>query len=198
MRKILFILTLLIGLNARSQQFFMMLKENTATPKTIQVNLYANSDPSGLSGWNDWAFISSPTSSSFNYTDATSSGITATCDATDYVQNAGGYTSSPMCPDLVGKYGAKPPFGSNVNITLNNLNNSKTYDIEIYGTFNSGFAVNTTFGITGGSSTVINTNNNSTSAAVFTGLTPSSGHITFYANRSDWFGYINGFKITEH
>jgi hypothetical protein len=166
------------------------------TTKTMNVNLYANSDPYGNAAWNDWNVISSLSKSGNTYSDGSSSSINFVLSAqTDYRDNGAAYTGFTMCPDKVGRYTS---FHDNTRtLTISGLDNTKLYELSFYAS-RINTAYSTVFTI-GTSVVTVNVNNNKSVSATFSNMTPGSGSIVVTISNASGsaYNYLNGFKLVE-
>lgn len=160
--------------------------------KVIKVNLYGGSNPAG-SEWNNWNVQSNLTYNGLKYSDGTSSSVSVSINVSNAIADNGANYPVTMCPAEVGRttsYSTVARF-----VTLKGLDNTKRYEMEVYGSRN-GTGNSTKFSI---GTTVINvvTDHNYSNRAVFTNLAPAGGQIVLTIERLNTYNYINGFIIRE-
>lgn len=167
----------------------------------VQVNIYGGTNPYGNAQWNDWNIgsgtVTNVTSSSFNYSDGSGSGITATLSFSQAVADNGASYGGTMCPPEVLRYTSYA--SNNRTLTLNNLDGSATYDLELYAS-RSSVGNSTIFTINGVSDTVV-TDNNKTIPINFTSISPDVNDkivVSIARVNGSTFQYINGFKLSKN
>jgi hypothetical protein len=165
---------------------------NAAPGTEINVNLYG-SNTYNSSAWNNWNSASSLVSPVLKYNNGANSTITSVLSAqTNIGDNGAGY-SVIMCPAQVGRDAS---FATAKRYdTLKGLDNTKTYDLQLYATRgNPGqttrFTINTT-------NIDIATDNNFTNIATFANITPVSEKIIIAMTSLNTYNYLNGFTLTE-
>jgi pimeloyl-ACP methyl ester carboxylesterase len=166
--------------------------------KLINVAIYGFSDPYVNSAWNDWNLGGSlqPTGI-LKYSDGTTSTISAALSAQTAVSDNGvNYVTVTMCPQQAARFPSYYSGSGGRTLTLSGLSSTKTYSISLYAT-----RVNpqqtTTFAI-GAAKVTISTNDNTSSVATFSNLTPATGgEIVVTLTHSQYYDYINGFTLTE-
>ncbi|HPG12593.1 MAG TPA: PKD domain-containing protein, partial [Chitinophagaceae bacterium] len=163
------------------------------TQKYVKVNLYSGSNGAGTD-WNNWNVQSNLNLNSTIYSDGSPSPIKATLSVSYGVADNGVSYPITMCPVQVGRTASYSTVNRWIDIT--DLDNNKSYDLEVYGS-RSGSATNSTRYLVGGSSVVINTTGNYSNKAIFSNLTPTGGTIRLDMQRLNTYNYINGFIITE-
>jgi dienelactone hydrolase len=165
---------------------------NGTTTRSIKVNFFAGSNPEA--SWNNWNVKSSLSSTTFNFDNGTSSGITAQLsNQTSVSDNSTGYNTT-MAPVNVGRYASYST--TNRTLTLNGLDNAKQYALEIYSS-RKGISHNSTRITVNGVSQTILTDNNLSTPFSFGSITPSSGKISVSIEKLSTYNYINGFILTE-
>lgn len=160
--------------------------------RILKVNIYGGSNPAG-SGWNNWNVQSSLSLSNTKYVDGTSSGITATLNASNAVADNGATYPVTMCPVEVGRTTSYSTIAR--SIVLSGLDNTKKYELEVYSS--RGGSGNTTKFTIGSTSINILSSNNYSNKAVFTNITPGAGQVKLTIERLNTYNYINGFILTE-
>jgi phage tail protein X len=160
--------------------------------RLVKVNIYGGSFPAGT-GWNNWNVASNLTSARFNYTDGTTSAITAVLSANTTVADNGATYSTTMCPMEVGR--STSYFYTPRTLVISGLDGTKRYTFEIYSSRNS--AYNNTFTVNN-MNIVVNPTNNFTSKVIFSNITPATGKITLSFTGNGSYNYINGFTLTEN
>ncbi|HUB62143.1 MAG TPA: PKD domain-containing protein, partial [Puia sp.] len=166
--------------------------------KLINVAIYGFGDPYINSAWNDWNLGGAlqPTGI-LKYSDGTTSTISAALSAqTAVADNGVNYVTVTMCPQQAARFPSYYAGSGGRTLTISGLDSTKTYSIAIYAT-----RVNpqqtTTFAI-GASKVTISTNDNTSSVATFSNLTPATGgQIVVTLTHSQYYDYINGFTLTE-
>jgi hypothetical protein len=173
---------------------------NSQPPSAINVRLYAGSVPFKNSQWNNWNVGAAPktniSSGVLNYSDGSLSTVSAILSYEDNLADNGtAYTSgATMCPDTVLRFAS---YTTSIRyMTINGLKNTSKYNLEFYASRNRTDGQKTVFTIGSQGITVL-TDKNSASAAKFSNLAPSSGHITVSIARTNIYNYLNGFKIIE-
>ena len=170
----------------------------TPSGNAVNVRLYAGSIPFTNSLWNNWnvgtGAITNKASSTFKFSDGTSSPFIATLSYQDNLaDNGANYTTgATMCPDSALRfcsYSTSPR-----TLTISGLDNTAKYSFEFYASRTRTDGQKTTFTI-GSQAVTVLTDNNATSAAKFTGISPSAGKITVNITRVSTYNYLNGFKI---
>jgi hypothetical protein len=164
----------------------------TGNSKKIQVNIYGGSFPAG-NGWNNWNVQSSLTTTDLLYADGMASTVSASMSMSNAIADNGLLYPVAMCPAEVGRttsYSTMPRW-----ITLNGLDNTKQYDIELYASRNA--TGNSTKFIIGGVSLSVLTDRNFNDKALFTGVIPVAGQVRISIERLNTYNYINGFTVTE-
>lgn len=160
--------------------------------RVLKVNIYGGSNPAGA-GWNNWNTQSSLSLSNTKYADGTSSGITATLNASNGVADNGAAYPVTMCPVEVGRTTSYSTIAR--TIVLSGLDNTRKYELEVYSS--RGGSGNTTKFTIGATSINILSSNNYNNKAVFANLTSSAGQIKLTIERLNTYNYINGFILTE-
>jgi hypothetical protein len=161
----------------------------------VKANIYGGSNAYSDAQWNNWNTYSSLSSGNLKYSDGSSSPISATLSQQGSVSDNGSSYTTTMAPSQVDRYASYST--SNRTLTISGLDNSKTYNLEIYAS-RSGTSNNTTRFAVGSSTVDVKTDNNSSNKASFTSLVPSSGTITVNISKLNTYNYINGFMITEN
>jgi len=164
-----------------------------AGTKYIKVNLYGGTNAYNNSEWNNWNTNSSSTSGNMKYSDGTLSSVNTSITQNGVSDNGSSYTSI-VAPSEVIRYASYST--SSRTLIISGLDNSKTYDLELYAS-RSGAANNTTRFTIGSTSFDIKTDNNSSSKASFTSLMPGGGQIKVSVDRLNAYNYLNGFILTE-
>ena len=118
---------------------------------------------------------------------------------TSVLSAQGGYSDNgatypvTMCPQQVGR-DASYATSTRTN-TLNGLDNTKLYDIQLYAS--RGNAGQTTRFTVNGTNVDIATNSNFTNIATFSNIAPSAGKIVITIANVATYNYLNGFTLTE-
>jgi Secretion system C-terminal sorting domain len=168
---------------------------------SINVRLYAGSFPYQNPLWNNWNIGTgvqiNKSSGILKNSDGSTGTISAMLSYQDNLaDNGGAYTSgATMCPDTVLRYTSYT--SSTRMLTINGLNNATKYNLEFYASRNMTDGQNTTFAI-GNQSITVSTDVNTSNAAKFSAISPSSGSITITISRNGVYNYLNGFKITSN
>jgi hypothetical protein len=168
---------------------------------SINVRFYAGSVPFQNPLWNNWNIGTGPqinkSSGILKYSDGSTSTISALLSYQDNLaDNGASYTSgATMCPDTVLRFASYTT--SFRTLTINGLNNATKYNLEFYASRNRTDGQKTTFAIAGQSITV-STDVNTSNAAKFSAISPSSGSISITIDRLGTYNYLNGFKITSN
>ena len=163
--------------------------------KYVKVNIYGGTNSYADVQWNNWNTYSSLSSGSLKYSDGTSSSISAALSQQNGVSDNGPSYAASMAPSGVVRYASYS--SSNRALTISGLDNSKTYNLEIYAS-RSGTSNNTTRFAIGATSIDILTDNNLSNKASFASLVPSSGTITVSISKLNNYNYINGWMLTEN
>lgn len=167
---------------------------NTAS-KFVKVNVFGGANAYSNSEWNNWNTFSSLTMSNLKYSDGTTSSIRAVLSQQNSVSdNGSGYTIT-MAPKEVGRYASYST--TTRTLTISGLDNSKTYNLELFASRN-GVSNNTTRMVTGGRTVDVLTDNNLDTKAAFTSLVPSNGSIVVTISKLNSYNYLNGFILTEN
>ncbi len=165
--------------------------------KSVFVSIYNGTGAYSNTQWNNWNMSnrkSNVTSGTLKYNDGTTAPVTATLSHNENV-SSNSYTSATMAPVEVLRNTSYS--GLARTLSINGLNASKKYTIELYASRSANTNNNTTFTIDGNGKTV-STYNNTTNAVVFSGISPDgSGGIDINITKSATYSYLNGFKITE-
>lgn len=169
----------------------------TPTPtgsKMVKVNLFGGSYAYSSTEWNNWNTNSSRTSANFKYNDGSSSSIKAVISAQNAVSDNSSTYSTTMAPKEVGRYASY----SNVNrtLTISGLDNSKTYNLELYAS-RKGISNNTTRFTAGGRTIDVKTDDNLDQKASFTSVAPVNGQIVVSLTKLNTYNYLNGFMLSE-
>jgi pimeloyl-ACP methyl ester carboxylesterase len=166
--------------------------------KFINVAIYGFGDPYVNSAWNDWNLGGSlqPTGI-LKYSDGTTSTISAALSAqTAVADNGVNYVTVTMCPQAAARFPSYYSGSGGRTLTISGLNSANTYSIAIYAT-RVNPSQTTTFAI-GTAKVTISTNDNTSSVATFSNLTPATGgEIVVTLTHSQYYDYINGFTLTE-
>ena len=160
--------------------------------KIINVNLYGTASYVN-SAWNNWNVVSSLTSPALRYSDGSSTSITSVLSAQGGYSDNGATYPVTMCPQQVGR-DASYATSTRTN-TLNGLDNTKLYDIQLYAS--RGNAGQTTRFTVNGTNVDIATNSNFTNIATFSNIAPSAGKIVITIANLATYNYLNGFTLTE-
>ena len=166
--------------------------------KLINVAIYGFGDPYVNSAWNDWNLGGAlqPTGI-LKYSDGTTSTISAALSTQTAVSDNGvNYVAVTMCPEQAARFPSYYSGSGGRTLTISGLNSAKTYSIAIYAT-RVNPSQTTTFAI-GATKVTISTNDNTSSVATFSNLTPAAGgEIVVTLTHSQYYDYINGFTLTE-
>jgi len=166
----------------------------TTTSKYIKVNFYGGSNASSDQQWNNWNTFSSLSSGSLKYSDGTASSISASLSQQSSVSDNGPSYSTSLAPQDVIRYASYST--SNRTLTISGLDNSKTYNLELYAS-RSGATNNTTRFVIGSTTVDVKTDNNTSTKASFSSLVPSNGQITISISKLNTYNYINALMLTE-
>jgi uncharacterized repeat protein (TIGR03803 family) len=161
----------------------------------VKVNLYGGVNPYNNSEWNNWNSTASLSSGSLKYSDGTVSSINATLSGQTAISDNGVPYNASMAPSEVIRYTSYST--SNRTFTISGLDNSKTYNLELYAS-RKGVSNNTTRFTIGSATVDILTDNNLGTKASFVSLTPVGGTITVTISRLNTYNYLNGFVLTEN
>ncbi|HEU4472161.1 MAG TPA: T9SS type A sorting domain-containing protein [Flavisolibacter sp.] len=164
-----------------------------AVTKYIKVNIFGGTNPFTSTEWNNWNTNSSLSSAALTYSDGSSSTVRAALSQQTGVGDNGTGYNTTMCPAAVGRYASYST--ATRELVLTGLDNSKTYDLELYASRNG--ATNNTTRYTLGTAISIKTDNNLTNKASYTGIKPIDGKITVTIEKLTTYNYINGFTLTE-
>lgn len=166
----------------------------TTGTKYLKLNFYGGSNANTDAQWNNWNTFSSLSSGKLKFTDGTSSNISAIMSLQNSVSDNGSAYSPTMAPANVIRYASYS--SSNRTLTISGLDNSKTYDLELYAS-RSGASNNTTRFTIGSASIDVKTDDNLSNKASFTSLVPSNGQITINISKLNAYNYINGLMLTQ-
>jgi hypothetical protein len=158
----------------------------------VRVNIYGGSFPAGP-GWNNWNVQADLNLNTIYYADGSRSPFTASLSVSNAVGDNGADYPVTMCPVEVGRttsYSTMSRF-----LVLSGLDNSKTYELELYASRNN--TGNSTQFRIGTQSIVIATDKNLADAAVFSRITPAGGVIRVDIERLNTYNYLNGFVLRE-
>ncbi|HEX2608522.1 MAG TPA: hypothetical protein VHK91_14135, partial [Flavisolibacter sp.] len=161
--------------------------------KSVKVNLFAGANAYGDVTWNNWNTSSSLTSSAFKYSDGTASGITMNINQQSGVSDNSTSISSTMAPKEVVRYASYST--SNRVLTISGLDNTKTYDLELYAS-RAGTSNNTTRFTVGATNVDVKTDNNTATKAAFSAVVPVNGKITVNISKLNSYNYLNGLTLT--
>jgi hypothetical protein len=165
-----------------------------ATTKFIKVNLFGGTNPYNNAEWNNWN--ASSTSAALKYSDGTTSTAKAALSIPGTIADNGATYPAGMAPSEVLRYTSYTTVTR--TLTLTGLVSNKTYDIELYASRANNSGQTTSFSLAGINQNV-NTYNNATQKAVFTGRTAdANGSIVITISRQNTYNYLNGFMITEN
>jgi lysophospholipase L1-like esterase/predicted peptidase len=177
----------------------------TTLTRTAQVNIHGGT-PASLAGWFDWnigaveAYNISVSAITDSSGAATPWGaiLSGTFGLNDNGSTYGNGQSSLMCPQAILRFVSRATQTPTV-LTINGLDNTKAYNIEVYISRNTGTDASQVVAI--GSNTVsLQAANNFTNAALFNNVSPVGGQIVINDSRgvtNPNFTYYNGFKIIE-
>ncbi len=163
--------------------------------RIIKVNIYGGANPYNNTEWNNWNTYSSMSSPTFKYSDGSTSTAKAVLSQQNSISDNGSNYNTTMVAKEVGRYASYST--SNRTLTISGLDNSKTYNLEVYAS-RSGASSNTTRFAIGSSSVDILTGNNMSNKASFSSVTPSGGQIVLSLTKLNTYNYINGFMLTEN
>jgi len=166
----------------------------TPPSKFIKVNVYSGTNPYANTEWNNWNSNTSLLSGNLKYSDGSNSSVNATLSQQNSVSDNGTPYNSTMAPPEVIRYSSYSTLTR--TLTISGLDNSKTYDLEIYAS-RKGVSNNTSRFTIGASSIDILTDNNLANKALFTSLSPNSSQIVVNISKLNSYNYINGFILTE-
>lgn len=115
-------------------------------------------------------------------------------NVTSSVSDNGANYKVTMCPTEVGRTVSYSTVTR--TLTISGLNNASKYDLEVYASrANTGNSTRFSVGTT---NVTILTDNNFSSKAMFSNLSPSAGQIQLTITRLNTWSYINGFMLTEN
>ena len=166
--------------------------------KYIKVNLYAGTEAYNNPEWNNWnvgvASARNKQSDSLNYTDGTTSTVSALLSYSQSVADNGINYDSGMAPKEVLRF-VSYASGSRT-LTISGLSDQKAYTFELYAS-RAGLNMSSVFTLNNLSDTV-NAEDNFTNPILFKSITPdSSGTIVIKLKGLNAYNYLNGFTITE-
>jgi chitodextrinase len=187
-------LTVIDDLHTTKTDTLTVTVNNGIVTKMVNVNVYGGTNPYANTQWNNWNVNSNITSPTLTYSDATSSGITATLNINESVVDNSATYGGVMAPAAVLRYTSYCEVTR--TLTLNNLKAAATYNIELYASRNSNAGQLSIFKV-GTVADTVASYNNLTDKAVLTGLKPSSGKITITISTPTGYNYLNGFALTE-
>ena len=164
------------------------------TSKLVKVNLYNGSNAYSNSEWNNWNTTSTLSSGNLKYNDGTASTVNAAISQNGVSDNGASYAST-MAPAEVIRYASYST--SSRTLTITGLDDTKTYDLELYAS-RSGATNNTTRFTIGSTALDVKTDNNQSNKAAFTALVSNGGKITIAIDRLNTYNYLNGFVLTEN
>jgi hypothetical protein len=167
--------------------------------KTINVNMYGNTNAYANSAWNNWSLrskaVTNVASVAFKYADGTASTVSAVLSNSSDIADNGSSYSGGMAPAQVLRYTSY--YTGTRTLTLKGLSATKKYTIELYASRNASGSSNI-FTVNGVSQT-ISTYRNFTTKAVFYNLIPNSaGQLVVTIAKTGTYNYLNGFSITEN
>jgi Predicted peptidase len=175
----------------------------TSPLKYVNVNIYGGAGAYNNTQWNNWNVVTAPgnqasinvSSGNFRYSDGSTSTIRAVLSHSQQIRDNGpNYVNGQMAPKEVLRYLSYSSINRTLRIT--GLSTAKKYTIDLYSSRNAQ-GYNTTFKVNGVSK-VINTYNNASSKASFTGLTPNAkGEIEVEIIKGNTWNYLNGFTVIE-
>lgn len=160
--------------------------------KIFKVNIYGGSNPANEE-WNNWNVQANLTLSGTRYADGSAAPISVTMNLSNAIADNGSSYPITMCPAEVGRTTSYSTVAR--YITLSGLDNTKRYELEVYGSRN-GTGNSTKYSV-GATSINILTDRNYSNKAVFTNITPASGQIMLVVERLNTYNYINGFVLRE-
>jgi lysophospholipase L1-like esterase/dienelactone hydrolase len=160
----------------------------------VKVNIYGGSFPAGT-GWNNWNVQSNLNLNSTTNENGTTSPVTANLSISNAIADNGASYPVTMCPQPVGRTTSYTTVTR--TLIISGLNNTKRYNLEVYGS-RTGTTANSTRYIVGSTTLTINVGNNYANKATFSNLAPSAGQIRLTMERTNGsYNYINGFVISE-
>ncbi|MBO9572198.1 MAG: T9SS type A sorting domain-containing protein [Chitinophagaceae bacterium] len=165
-----------------------------SSTKHVKVNLYGGVNPYNHPEWNNWNSYSF-SSGTLKYSDGTSSPISAALSQQSGIADNGTTYNATMAPVEVVRYASYST--SNRTLTISGLDNSKTYNLELYASRNGATNNTTRFTISSTSIDIL-TDNNLSNKASFTSIVPSGGKITVNISKLNAYNYLNGFVLTEN
>ncbi len=164
-------------------------------PKIIKVNIYGGSAAYSDVEWNNWNVVNSLASGPLNFSDYTTSGVSAVLSQSNGVLDNGTTYGGGVAPAQVLRHTSSSAVQR--SLTINGLLPEKKYALELYASRNSTSVNATVFSVTGLYQTVT-TNKNLTQKAMFNGLMPTAaGKLTVNISNTAAYNYINGFIIKE-
>src|SRR5574337_131868 len=168
----------------------------TTTARVVNVNIYGGSNAYNSSQWNNWKVTtgSNLSSAALNYSDGSASSIKASLSqSAGMADNSSTYGGS-MAPAEVLRYVSYSTISR--TLTISGLSSSKKYDLDLYSSRKS--SSNSTVFTVGSQKITINANNNLSTKASFTSLSPNAqGQIIVSIDKLNTFNYIDGFTISE-
>ncbi len=168
---------------------------NTQAGNIIRVNLYGGRNPSTNIAWNNNWNVSGASEYFLNQSNDVTT-VQAKFNSSVSVQDNGAAfgTGATICPADVLRYNATAT--TNRSIYITGLNAAKTYTIEFFGS--STILGNKTVFQVGKTKITLNTDNNTSTSALFSGVVPSStGAIKVSVLRTGTYINVAGFIIKE-
>jgi len=172
----------------------------TTTPpsspaKFVRVNIFGGENPYSNTQWNNWNVFSSLSTGNLKYDDGSASTVNATLSQQNTISDNGTSINPVIAPKEVVRYASYS--SSNRTLTISGLDNSKTYDLELYASRNG--TSNNTSRFTVGTTTVdVLTDNNVSNKASFVSIVPVNGQIVVSIAKLNTYNYINGFTLIEN
>lgn len=163
--------------------------------KFIQVNLHGGTSYNNAA-WNNWRISGSAntTSSTFKYSDGSSSTVRAHLSYQVGISDNGNTTTTGMAPQEVLRFSSYS--SSSRTLTMSGLTPGKTYRLEIYACRKANSGNSSVFKY-GSKTATVSTYNNYTNKAVLDELVPVNGQIAISISQTSTYNYLNGFTLIE-
>ncbi len=162
-----------------------------SSDEAIKVNIFGGSNAFNDSEWNNWNTYASLSSSNFRYSDGSSSPVSAVLSGQSSISDNGSSYSINMAPEEVGRYASYST--SPRTLTIRGLDDSRTYEVELYAS-RKGISNNTTRFSVDGEYEDVKTDNNLSNEVVLE-VTPENGKVIINLADLNTYNYINGFII---
>jgi hypothetical protein len=165
----------------------------TTTTKSIKVNLFGGTNPYNNAEWNNWNVKKTLQSGTLKYANGSVSTINTSITKSTIADNGSTYGGT-MAPPEVLRHTSQASVGR--TLTISGLSTALTYSLELYAS-RAGTGNSTVFTVNG-SGVTINTDNNKSTKATFSGLKANaSGQLVISITNLNTYNYLNGFILTE-